>query len=249
MASSTARSRKKRRVGKRASVPRKLHLQADDPAEIERVLFPRNPYRRTRIQEFIDNDHAVMTRWYDLLERDTGSTKDARALLSIMDDGPEFLDPYVELSTRALDAGEEQDAFEIALTGYMTAVAKIADRNGRWPQVMAWGAMSNRHIMRAIYQFAWVLWHLGQPEPCAMILRRLLHMNPGDNQGVRYELLAICMGLGTDWDEQFLVRDGPLAGKAIDSEPLEQWFRTNAMKFPDELGWWLEWDATVSMAV
>lgn len=212
---------------------------AHDSASIAIVLFTPNPHRRKRIGEFTDKyDPDIGVRWYELLERGIETKKDADEFTAIMDEAPDFLAPYVELSHSALASGDKEEAYEIALTAYMLAVRRIADSNGDWPETMEWMWLENRPLMRVLHHFAWLLWQFGQPDHAAMIMRRILRMNPGDNQGIRNELLAIRMGLDPEtWDEQFFVNDGPMAGRAYDGRMISEWFDREAKNFPDEFDW------------
>jgi len=73
------------------------------------------------------------------------------------------------------------------------------------------------------------------------IYRKLFRMNPNDNQGVRDKILAIRLGLGQDeWIQPFLVKEGPMAGEAMEVGPLLEWFNKNAKKFPDDFDWWFK---------
>lgn len=217
---------------------------ANDPKLVEAALFPPNPRRRKRITEFMDKyDPAIGVRWYELLERGMRTKKDAKEFEAIQEEAPEFLAPYVELSHAALANGEREEAFSIAAFAYMLAVQRIADREGNWPKIMEWGWFENRPLMRALHHFAWMLWKLGRSDHAAMILRRILRMNPDDNQGVRYELLAIRLQLPVEtWDKPFFVKDGPMAGAAWDGRKIEIWFDREAKRFPDEFDWmFAEW--------
>lgn len=217
---------------------------ANDPKLVEATLFPSNSHRRKRIVQFMDKyDPAIGVRWYELLERGMRTKKDRKEFAAIQEEAPEFLAPYVELSQIALASGEPEEAFDIAAFAYMLAVQRIADREGNWPEVMEWGWFENRPLIRALHHFAWMLWQIGRPDHAAMILRRILRMNPGDNQGVRYELLAIRLQLTVEtWDEPFFVKDGPMAGAAWDGRTIGDWFDREAKKFPDEFDWmFAEW--------
>jgi len=232
------------RTQKKASLPFNAAI-ANDPTLVEAILFPSNSHRRKRIVEFMDKyDPAIGVRWYELLERGMRTKNDMKEFEAIQEEAPEFLAPYVELSHSALANGEREEAFSIATFAYMLAVQRIADRQGNWPETMEWAWFENRPLMRALHHFAWMLWKRGQPDHAAMILRRILRMNPSDNQGVRYELLAIQLQLSVEtWDKSFFVKDGPMAGVAWDGRKIEDWFDRGAKKFPDEFNWmFAEWE-------
>ncbi len=205
---------------------------------VAQFLFPPNKRRPKRIAQFYDKNRPVMDDWYDLMERGIRTEKDADRLFSFLERDPDFYDPYIAISDFAFDAGDEEHAFGHAMLGYFLAVSRIADKNGDWPEVMEWAWLENRHLMRMLHHAAWMLWRLGQPEHAAQILRRILRMNPGDNQGVRDELLAIRMGLDPEtWDEEFLVTDGPMAGGVYDGRKVHDWFEKHAKEYPDEFDW------------
>lgn len=208
----------------------------NDPKQIELLLFPPYPHRRKRILEFYDKyDPIIGDRWYELMERGIRTKEDAKEFQAIRDAAPEFLAPHVELSHAALEAGDRKEAFDIAMFAYMLALQRIADRNGDWPETIQWAWFENRPLMRALHHFAWMLWTYGQPDLAVMILRRILRMNPGDNQGVRYEILAIRLGLPIEtWDQPFFAKRGPMAGVAWDAQKISDWFDREAKKFPEE---------------
>jgi len=185
----------------------------------------------------------IDVRWYELLERGMRTKKDVKECTAIQDEAPDFLAPYVKLSHSALANSDHEEAFSIASFAYALAVQRIADRNGDWPEMMQWAWFENRPLMRALHHYAWLLWKFSQPEHAAMIFRRILRMNPGDNQGIRYELLAIRLGLPNEtWDEPFFVQDGPMAGHAWDGRKISDWFDSEAKKFPEEFDWmFAEW--------
>ncbi len=63
-----------------------------------------------------------------------------------------------------------------------------------------WGLLSTRPYMRARLGLAQCLWELGEYEAAVEHFRDLLHLNPRDNQGVRYLLINALLILG--WDEE-----------------------------------------------
>lgn len=72
----------------------------------------------------------------------------------------------------------------------------------RWPKTMRWGVIENRQYMRAIHLKASLdLELLNDKKQAEELYRLLLKMNPGDNQGVRYLLAGMYVGLsGEDID-------------------------------------------------
>ena len=61
-----------------------------------------------------------------------------------------------------------------------------------------------------------------------------MRMNPNDNGGNRYFILAIKMGMDFQGFMDRFDRDG-----YYDNE-IDKWFNDHYTNFPDELGWWDE---------
>lgn len=70
-----------------------------------------------------------------------------------------------------------------------------------------WGIIETRPFMRAMEGLATTQWKLGLREEALRIYRELLHLNPGDNQGIRYLLLNLLMELGQDEQARALLQD------------------------------------------
>ncbi len=70
---------------------------------------------------------------------------------------------------------------------------RIAQYNGRF-----WAALETRAYMRARFGLALSLWATGQQDEALQHCRKLLQLNPGDNQGVRYLLCSYYCELGRD---------------------------------------------------
>ena len=196
-----------------------------------------NSRRKKRIEEFVDKDHKVMSEYYDLLESATSDAQLKREMEKLIETDPDFYDPYLVVADLQTEQGNDKKGDELIQEAYERAVKRIADARGDWPIFMPWGWLENRHLMRAIERQAVIFWEEGKTDEALDIFRRLLRANPGDNQGVRHSILAIRLGLGTDWYAPFEVKDGPMAGEAIDAFATEKWFEKNAKKFPEEFGW------------
>jgi hypothetical protein len=82
------------------------------------------------------------------------------------------------------------------------------------------------------------VWEEGKKNEALELFRKLLKVNPSDNIGVRFAMLAILLGLDPDWEDDFTVKTGPMAGDAMDAIRVDAWFRKNAKKFPEEFKDW-----------
>ena len=194
-----------------------------------------NPRRKKRIEEFVDKNHKVMSEYYDLLESATSDAQLKREMKKMIKIDLDFYDPYI-VADLEIEIGNNKKGCQLIQEAYERAVKRIADAKGDWPKLMQWGFLENRHLMRVLERQAVVLWEDGKTEEALDIFRRLLCVNPDDNQGARYSILALRLGLGTDWYAPFEVKDGPMASEAIDAFATEKWFETNAKKFPEEFG-------------
>ncbi|MEK7161735.1 MAG: hypothetical protein AAB729_03535 [Patescibacteria group bacterium] len=205
-----------------------------------------NPHRKKQIEEFRDKDHAVMREFYDITEEVSNRKKLKTEMRRLIEEDPIFFDPYITLADLLLDEEKNEEAKHLIRDAYQKAMLLIVDKDGNWPKEMAWGWLENRHIMRAIEHYAYQIWEEGKIEEALDIFRRLLKTNPGDNQGTRHNILAIRLGLGTDWQEPFMVKEGSMAGQALEAGPLHKWFDENSKKFPEEFDWLLKiyrkWD-------
>ena len=112
----------------------------------------------------------------------------------------------LELSADCADAyvmlAEESRGAELARTLYEQGVA--AGERALGPEMFAqevghfWGIVSTRPYMRARLGLARTLEDLGRRDEAIPHYRELLRLNPDDNQGVRYALLAALMLAGRD---------------------------------------------------
>jgi hypothetical protein len=55
----------------------------------------------------------------------------------------------------------------------------------RFDGVLSWYQIDNRPFLRCMHGFGLCLWRLGRFSEAVQILRRMLWLNPSDNQGVR----------------------------------------------------------------
>jgi tetratricopeptide (TPR) repeat protein len=101
-------------------------------------------------------------------------------------------------------AEEEADTLGRALEYYQQAVAAGEQALGKdyFEEYVGhfWGLLETRPYMRARQSLAECLWELGRETEAAGHFQAMLHLNPGDNQGVRYSLLALL--LSTQQDDQ-----------------------------------------------
>ena len=113
----------------------------------------------------------------------------ARRALEI---SPDCTDAYVILAELASTIEEATELYRQGIKAGERALGKKCFRDDVG---YFWGLLDTRPYMRAMNGLAGLLWAVGEAEEAVAIWREMLRLNPGDNQGVRYELLACLMEL------------------------------------------------------
>ena len=130
------------------------------------------------------------------------------------------------------DEGNLSEAEKIFNEAYERSLKLIMDKKGNWPDVLEWGWLENRHIIRTILNKAISLWKIGETDGVLNLFRKLLKTNPGDNVGARDYILAIRMNMSfEDFEKRFN------KGGYYDTD-LSDWFDKNYKRFPDDFDWW-----------
>ncbi len=123
-------------------------------------------------------------------------------------------------------AEESAQTMEEAHTLYTKAVA--AGERALGPQAFNdlvgafWGIMETRPYMRARHGLANSLWELGHRDAAIAHYQDMLRLNPGDNQGVRYVLLAKLILMERDSDATNLLARHP-------DDPTADWHYSRAL--------------------
>ncbi len=132
----------------------------------------------------------------------------------------ECADAYVLLAEEsAEDAEDARELYEAGVWAGERALGEevFAEEAGHF-----WGILETRPYMRSLEGLADALWALGEREQAIGRYRRMLQLNPQDNQGVRYRL-AECL-LHEGLDEEL----GELLGEYED-EASAYWLYTRAL--------------------
>ena len=97
--------------------------------------------------------------------------------------------------------------------------------------------MENRHIIRMIFQYAMLVWEIGEKEEALRIFQQLLGSNHNDNIGARYAIVALLEGMPSmqAYEDKFMSKDG-----YMDAREVEEWFDKASKKHMSEIGWWFE---------
>ncbi len=125
-------------------------------------------------------------------------------------------------------------SFNILKKGYERAMKMVMHR-GKFPDVLSWLFMENRHIIRMIYNYALKMWEMGEKNEALRVMQQLLASNPNDNIGARYGIVALLEGYDNvqSWEEVFESD----SGYGLDGLAVDEWFNKHTKKYPDEIGW------------
>jgi len=165
-------------------------------------------------------------------------TKTKQSLRQLIKIDKQFLDSYLYLAQIEYDAENYEDYSRLVWEAYLKAVQMVANMDGDYPKSLPWGWLENRHIVRALCNFALLQWEQDHIRLSLEIYRKLLASNLNDNIGARYSILAIRLGYGSDYEALFLPDSGPIIG--LDAKKMDAWFDANASKFSNEFVDFLE---------
>ena len=196
-----------------------------------------NPKRKKQIKEFFDEDRPVMSKYYDLLDGDLSTMKMRKEMEKLIQKDPDFYDPYLIVADILKRQRKTKEARKLLYTTYERALKRIVDKEGNFPEKIEWGWLENRHLVRAIEKWGWELWEQKKTDEALEIFRKLLKSNPNDNIGARQNILAIRLGLKSDYEKMFTLEDNP---GYLDGSKSNEWFAKHSEKFPDEFGWWFK---------
>ena len=188
--------------------------------------------------EFIDKDRFdVQEVYWDFVEsNDTDIYKGIKKLKSMIKKDPNFFDAYTSLSDLHLVNENPEEMYKVLKDGYNRAM-KLIVKKGKFPDELSWMYMENRHIIRMIFQYAMLIWEIGEKDEALHIFQQLLGSNHNDNIGARYAIVALLEGLSSmqAYEDKFMSKDG-----YMDAREVEEWFNKASKKHMDEIGWWFE---------
>lgn len=135
--------------------------------------------------------------WEALDDENTkAATEHARKALNL---APDEIDAYVLLAEIAATAAEKQallrEAVRIGTREWSACFRKPSDTS-------FWLSLGTRPYMRAVHSLAIALWDTGAADKCLEavgLAKHLLRLNPNDNQGMRFLLLA-WLPIVDQWD-------------------------------------------------
>ncbi|MBI4700960.1 MAG: cytoplasmic protein [Deltaproteobacteria bacterium] len=106
------------------------------------------------------------------------------------------LDAHAHLGNFEFDRRPEQ-----ALRHYQVGVSiGVFSIGKQFNDVLAWGLIDNRPFLRCMHGLGLCWWRLGKTKEAGAIFRKILWLNPSDNQGARFNLVAV--EAGRDWEPE-----------------------------------------------
>jgi hypothetical protein len=105
------------------------------------------------------------------------------------------LDAHAHLGNFAFDRSpvEAQRHYEIGMSIGAFSLGRKFDG------VLAWGLIDNRPFLRCLHGVGLCSWRSGNTREAAAVFRKMLWLNPSDNQGARFNLAAV--EAGKTWEE------------------------------------------------
>jgi tetratricopeptide (TPR) repeat protein len=204
--------------GRRKSTPDAAHAQLPD------ALFDALPDRRLLERELTAMSRLLSQRDFASIEeanafmQDLPRTEPSTALeqaqevvyLALQTHGarrvalahkaltlsPDCADAYVLLAEAATDPQEARRLYEQGIAAGERALGVEMLTALRQEEGAFWGLVETRPYLRAREGLAHVLWHLGERAAAIEQGQALLHLNPGDNQGIRYLLATWLLAVG-----------------------------------------------------
>lgn len=117
---------------------------------------------------------------------------------------PDCADAYVLLAEEEADTVQRAlELFQNGVNAGQRALGKdyFEENAGHF-----WGLLETRPFMRAMEGKASCLWRIGRREESLEIYHEMLHLNPSDNQGIRYLLTDLLLTMNRDDDVVKLLR-------------------------------------------
>ncbi len=179
--------------------------------------------------EFIDKEREARKYIPSIEEAfKEGKVQEAKeSALRLIQEDPYYLEPYLILHEIYELEGDIRSA-EKVLEDALSKAHELLSTEGKMPEKLPWKHSSNRHIINTLITGGVFYWELGELDRALDLLTKVYRMNPEDEPGVRYYILAILEGMSLQEYEQVFVKDGK-----PDREDLERWFRKHSQSYPE----------------
>ena len=136
---------------------------------------------------------------------ETSSTgEQVRLARKALEISPDCADAYVLLAEHATNLDESMELYQQGVAAGERALGKEAFKEyaGEF-----WSLLETRPYMRARQGLAQCLWESGRREEAVEQFQEMLHLNPNDNQGVRYSLVTLLLDLDRNDDLRRLLEE------------------------------------------
>jgi len=153
---------------------------------------PRPQYEMEQVLPGLDpsgksEDPIVAASWFN----STGRRGHARTILtSLLARDLRCLDAHAHLGTYEFDRAPAQALRHYEVGAGIGGLSCGPDFRG----VLPWSLIDNRPYLRCLHGMGLIFWRLGRHAEAAEALRRVLWLNPGDHQGVRFVLPHVAAG-------------------------------------------------------
>jgi len=151
-----------------------------------------------------EGGNTALERAQDLIYEAMEATgaKQSRLAREALAISPDCADAYVVLAENAATADEAIDLYEKGVAAGQRAIGRkrFEEYAGHF-----WGFLETRPYMRARHGLARTLWEVGRRDEAISHLDEMLRLNPNDNQGLRYVLLAWLVELERDQESAALM--------------------------------------------
>ncbi len=150
-------------------------------------IIARGPRRLYEMEQVLpgedpdDPDEDPITRSVDLMNR--GARDEAqRILMEVLEVDLRCLDAHAHLGNLRFDYQPEEALAHYEMGKAVGGLSLGADFDG----VLDWGFVDNRPFLRCLQGSGLCLWRLGRFPEAEALFERMLWLNPGDNQGIRF---------------------------------------------------------------
>ncbi len=210
--------------------------QTEDVIEYypEMIAGVNNQIEYTDHGEFIDKDHRVGLKYDQIYEQldVNDELRSIEKLKKLIKEDKNYFDPYILLSRLFNQINDSESAKDIIDQGYKNALNYIKNKQGNSPTRVEWGYIENRHIIRILVFKAFDFWEDNRSDEAYELFKTILKLNPNDNSGVRYPMMAILENMSkVEFDDKF-DNNGYL------DNSIHEWFDQNLPKHENDFKIW-----------
>ena len=182
-------------------IPDKFHrdlqklIQKANPQSEEELRQLLNSLMGKPLPEMADEDKTPEDRALDLVDEawQSSKTKGRELANEALEIWPDCLPAYEYLGNSYTTREKRVAYFEkgVAIGQRVFGGKFLKENKGHF-----WGITETRSYMRCLNELALTHQAAGRVQGAADIWKEMLELNPGDNQGIRYELLPVLLELG-----------------------------------------------------